>query len=112
MGFVFLLSATLWLVFKKNEPISLAIFLDKNLPSLIEEIPKEATLDLTSIVSNSKPAELVNVDLLLPHYQSYKYSDIKDLFEYSKNCLKTPRPSRVSMRLKKAFSWVAYTCGQ
>ena len=115
LSFVLLVVITLWLVLQKNEPLSLEFFLQQRWPVISQKLPLTDTLDLTSLVSDSRPAELSAVDLLLAHYQKFDRQELQNLFALSQSCtqkntLKNGPPK--NPELQKSWLWILYTCTQ
>lgn len=107
--FAVLIALTLWLNYKENNPLSLDLYLQQKLPQTVEMAERKDIIDFGPNFSEARPAELNNVDLFLPHYHDYEYSELKKLFDYSNNCLKAPK-SNILGDLQKTFTWIDYTC--
>ncbi len=107
--FSVLIVLTLWLNHRENNPLSLDQYLQQKLPQTVEGLNFEGNIDFGTYFSESRPAELNNVDRFLPHYHDYEYSELKILFDYSNNCLKGPK-NKIFSELQKTFTWISYTC--
>ena len=106
-----LIALTAALFFRKDEPTSLDYFLEQKIPTLLEKAEPKKIVDVTTIIAASRPSELSNVDLFLPHYHLYDFAEIKSLFDYSSTCTNLPiKIADGSTQLKKAWTWVKWTC--
>lgn len=104
-----MIGLTVWLSFRESQTQSLHQFLQQQFPKVTEDLKIRGSLDFDPVITDSRPAELMNVNLLLPHYQDYDYAQLKALFDHASNCIKPPK-IEVSNDLKKALLWIEFTC--